>query len=60
MLLPIPNEQQDSIPMDFMTQLLKWNGIDVILMVVDQFSKLAKMAPNKTIMTTFDSIILFF
>jgi hypothetical protein len=29
-------------------------------MVVDQFSKLAKMAPNKTIMTTFDSIILFF
>jgi hypothetical protein len=33
-------------PWTFMTQLFKWNGMDVILMVVDQFSKLAKMVPN--------------
>jgi hypothetical protein len=60
MLLPISNEPQESIPMDFMTQLLKWNGMDVIPMVVNRFSKLAKMALIKTIKTTFDSIKLFF
>jgi hypothetical protein len=57
MLLPIPNEPQETIPIDFMTQLLEWNGIDVILMVVDRFSKLEKMAPIKTITTTFNLII---
>lgn len=36
------------------------NGMDVILMVVDRFSKLAKMAQTKTIATTFDSAKLFF
>jgi hypothetical protein len=60
MLIPILNEPQESIPMDFMTQLLKWNGMDVIPMVVDRFSKLAKMALIKTITATFDSIKLFF
>jgi hypothetical protein len=40
--------------MDFMTQLLKWNGMDAILMVVEQFSKLAKVVPTKIIITTFD------
>jgi hypothetical protein len=33
--------------------------MDAILIVVNQFSKLAKMAPTKTIMT-FDSTKLFF
>jgi hypothetical protein len=45
--------------MDFMTQLPKWNGMDAILVVVDKFSKLAKVAPIKMI-TTFDSAKLFF
>lgn len=45
--------------MDFMTQLLKWNGVDAILVIVIRFSKLAKMVPTKTI-TTFDSTKLFF
>jgi hypothetical protein len=34
--------------------------MDVILMVIDQFFKLAKMAPTKTIVTTFDFVKLFF
>jgi hypothetical protein len=46
--------------MDFMTHLLEWNGMDAILVLVDQFCKLAKMAPTKTIATTFDSAQLFF
>jgi hypothetical protein len=39
--------------MDFMTQLPKWNGMDTMLVVIDQFSKLAKMMLTKTITTTF-------
>jgi hypothetical protein len=31
-----------------------WEGMDIILMVVDQFSKLAKMVPTKTVATTFN------
>jgi len=46
--------------MDFMTRLPKWNGMDAILVVVDQFSKLMKMALTKMIMTTFDLAKLFF
>ncbi len=49
-----------SVSMDFITQLLKWNEMDAILVVVNQFSKLAKMVPRKTIATTFDSTKLFF
>jgi hypothetical protein len=45
---------------DFMTQLSKWNGMDAILVVVNQFSKLAKMAIIKMIATTFDLIKLLF
>jgi hypothetical protein len=33
--LPIPNEPWENVSMDFMTQLFKWNGMDVILVVVD-------------------------
>jgi hypothetical protein len=46
--------------MDFMNQLLEWNGMDAILVVVDQFSKLAKMALTNTVATSFDWIKLFF
>jgi hypothetical protein len=46
--------------MEFMTWLFEWNGMDAIFVVVDRFSKLAKMAPIKTITTTFDSVKLFF
>jgi hypothetical protein len=46
--------------MDLMTQLPKWNWMDAIFVVVNQLSKLAKMALTKTIGTTFDSIKLFF
>jgi hypothetical protein len=45
--------------MDFMTQLVKWNEVDTIIIVVIRFSKLAKMVPTKTI-TTFDSTKLLF
>jgi hypothetical protein len=33
--LPILSEPWESVSMDFMTQLPKWNGMDAILMVVD-------------------------
>ncbi len=46
--------------MDFMTQLPKWNGMDAILVVVNQFSKLPKMVPIKTIIITCDLVKLFF
>jgi hypothetical protein len=58
MLLLILNEPWESVSMNFMMQLLEWN-MNVVLMVVDQLSKLAKMAPTKTIVTTFDSTIFF-
>jgi len=45
--------------MYFMTQLPKWNGMDAILMVVNQFSKLPKMAPS-TIVIILDLVKLFF
>ncbi len=53
-LLLILSEPWENVSMDFMMQLLEWNGMDIILMVVDQFSKLAKMVPTKTIATTFN------
>jgi hypothetical protein len=58
--LPIPNNPWENVSMDFMTQLPKWNGMDTIFTIVDQFSKLAKIVPIKMIMTTFDSTKLFF
>ncbi len=53
-ILLILNELWESVSMDFMTQLLEWNGMNAILVVVDQFSKLEKMALIKIIATTFD------
>ncbi len=58
--LPISNKPWENVSMDFMMQLPKWNGMDAILVLVDQFSKLAKMAPTKTTITTFDSTKLLF
>ncbi len=58
--LPILSEPWESVSMDFMTQLPKCNRMDAILVVVDQFSKLMKMALTKMIMTTFDLAKLFF
>ncbi len=58
--LPIPSEPWESVSMDFMTQLPKWNGMYTIFVVIIQFCKLAKMAPITTIATTFDSAKLFF
>jgi len=58
--LLIPNEPWENVSMDFMTQLPKWNITNTILVVVNQFCKLAKMAPTKAITTTFDLIKLYF
>ncbi len=41
--LQIPNDSWESVSMDFMTQFPKWNGMDTMLVVIDQFFKLAKM-----------------
>ncbi len=43
--LPIPSDPWESVSMDFMTQLPEWNGMDVIFIVIDWFSKLVQMAP---------------
>ncbi len=59
-LLLIPNELWENVSMDFMTQFLEWNGKDTILILVNQFFKLVKMVPTKTITTTFDSTRLLF
>jgi hypothetical protein len=58
--LLISNESWENVSMNFMMQLPKWNGMDAILVLVNQFFKLTKMAPTKTTATTFDSIKLFF
>jgi hypothetical protein len=59
-LLLISKKPWESVSMDFMTQLPKWNGMDAILVVIDQFCKLAKMVPTKIVVTTFDLAKLFF
>jgi hypothetical protein len=45
----IPNKPWENVPHCS-------NGIATILMVVDRFSKLAKMAPTNMIATTFESV----
>jgi hypothetical protein len=58
--LLIPNKPWENISMDFMTQLLEWNGMDAILMVVNRVSKLAKMVIIKMITTIFNLAKLLF
>jgi hypothetical protein len=48
----IHNEPWESVSMDFMTQLPEWNGMDIILIVIDRLCKLAKMVPTNIIITT--------
>jgi hypothetical protein len=38
----------------------KWNGTDAILVIINRFSKFAKMVPTKMIVTTFDMVKMFF
>jgi hypothetical protein len=59
-LLPILSEPWENVSMDFMTQLPKCNRMDAILVVVDQLSTLAKLAPTKTIATIFNLAKLLF
>jgi hypothetical protein len=42
--LPIPSSSFESVLMDFMTCLPKWQGANAIFVVVDRFSKLTKFA----------------
>jgi len=58
--LPIPNEPWEGVSMDFMTQPLKWNGMDAILIVINQVFKLTKMVPTKMVTITFNLLKLFF
>jgi hypothetical protein len=45
--LVICNEPWESVSMHFMTQLPEWNGMDIILIIIDQFSKLVENGSNK-------------
>ncbi len=58
--LLILREPWENVCMNFMIQLPKWNGMDAILIIVDQFFKLIKMVPTKMIATTFNFGNLFF
>jgi putative transposase len=57
--LPIPNGLFESISMDFMTCLPLWEEKDIILVVVNRFSKLAKFGTTKTMTTMIKSNIVF-
>jgi hypothetical protein len=35
--LQISNESWENVSIDFMTQLPKWNGMDAMLVLIDQF-----------------------
>jgi hypothetical protein len=58
--LPISDGLFKNISMEFMMCLHLWEKKDVILMVEDRFSKLAKFGPTKTITTTTKTTTLFF
>jgi hypothetical protein len=45
--LPIPSSPFESVSMDFMTCLSKWEVMDAIFVVVDKFSKLTKFTPTQ-------------
>jgi hypothetical protein len=58
--LPIPLGSFENVPMDFMACLLRWKGTDAIFVVVNRFSKLAKIALTQINATTASTTILFF
>jgi hypothetical protein len=58
--LPIPDGPFESNSMEFMMCLPLWEKKDVILVVVDRFSKLVKFGPTKMIATTTKTTTLFF
>jgi hypothetical protein len=45
---PIPLGPFEGVSMDFITCLPKWEGMNVIFVVVDMFLKLVKFAPAQT------------
>jgi hypothetical protein len=53
--LPILDGLFESISMEFMMCLRLWEKKDVILVVVDRFSKVAKFGPTKTTTTTMET-----
>ena len=58
--LPIPDGPWESVSMDFITSLPESRGSDAIFVVVDRFSKLARMEPTKGTATAFETAVLFF
>jgi hypothetical protein len=58
--LPILDGLFENIFMEFMMCLHLWEKKDVILVVEDRFSKLAKFGLTKTIATTTKTTTLFF
>ncbi len=58
--LPIPEGPWESVSMDFMVSLPPSRGFDVIMVVVDQFSKMAHFIPTKDEATAQEIGRLFF
>lgn len=48
---PIPDGPFENISMEFMMCLPLWENKDIILVVVDRFSKVVKFGPTKTTAT---------
>lgn len=57
--LPIPDGPFESISMEFMMCVPLWEKKDVILVVVDRFSKVAKFGPTKTAATITKTTLFF-
>ncbi len=51
-LLPIPKGSWENVSMDFMVNLPPSKGFDAIVVVVEQFSKMAHFIPTKENATT--------
>jgi hypothetical protein len=58
--LPIPRVPWESVSMDFMVSLPPSKGFDAIMVVVDQFNKMAHFIPTKENATTQETGRLFF
>jgi hypothetical protein len=58
--LPIPKGSWESVSVDFMVSLSPSRGFDAIMVVVDQFSKMAHFIPTKDSVTAQETGRLFF
>ncbi len=59
-MISIPKRPKESVSMDFMVSLPPLKGFDAIMVVVDQFNKMAHFIPTKESATAQETGRLFF